>query len=81
MCAPHGCGIIIVWSGDRPPTTERVREQMKVIKFAAKSHTYVGEMIRLPRPEAKFWKVYKIVDGKAYAKPAGFGTDPRVACC
>lgn len=54
---------------------------MTTIKFTAKSCTYVGELIRLPRPEAKFWKVYKIVDGKAYAKPAGFGTDPRVACC
>lgn len=54
---------------------------MTVIKFTAKSYTQIGELIRLPRPEAKFWKVYKIVDGKAYAKPAGFGTDPRVACC
>lgn len=54
---------------------------MTTIKFTAKACTYIGELIRLPRPEAKFWKVYKIVDGKAYAKPAGMGTDPRVACC
>lgn len=54
---------------------------MTVIKFPAKAYTQIGELIRFPHPEAKFWKVYKIVDGKAYAKPAGFGTDPRVACC
>lgn len=52
----------------------------KMIKFTAEPHHKIGSMIRMPRPEAKFWKVCKIVDGKAYAKPAGFGSDPRVHC-
>lgn len=54
---------------------------MTVIKFPAKASTKIGDLIRFPHPEAKFWKVYKFEGGKACARPAGFGTDPRVACC
>lgn len=52
-----------------------------VLKVAAQPYTQIGDLIRYPHAIAKFWKVARIEGGKAICKPAGFGTDCRVACC
>jgi len=52
---------------------------MKKIKFKAEKTTTVGTVIRHLTAHAKFWEVYKIEGGFAYAKAAGFG--PTNAAC
>lgn len=52
-----------------------------MIKFTATQTTKKGDVVRYCGKRAKFWTVVKVVNGVAYAKPAGFGADPRVACC
>jgi hypothetical protein len=52
-----------------------------MIKFTAQTYTSKGDLIRCFHNGIKFWKVVKVVNGTAYAKPAGNGTDCRVACC
>lgn len=54
---------------------------MKTIKFTALPTTRIGETIRYCGKAAKFWTVISVVNGVATAKAAGFGTDPRNACC
>ena len=52
-----------------------------MIKFTASPTTTKGTLIRCFHKGHKFWRVTKVVNGKAFAKPAGNGPDPRVACC
>ncbi len=58
------------------PATETAPAQVKTpkIKFVATPALAVGSEVRVELKGFKFWTVYKIVNGEAYAKPSKLQT-------